>query len=85
MGKKRRLKKEMKVTKKRGSYKKHKRRKYLSTFKTTTTEGKRQYQRNLMRVKLDIDPLRHWKRGPKPKRVLLKDVQADLEKLKGRV
>jgi len=52
---------------KRGPYQKHKPRKYPTLQKTTTPEGKKEYQRYYMRDKLDISPNRFWKIGRKPK------------------
>lgn len=48
-------------------------------LKTTTKEGKRVYQRNLMRTRRGTEPLRYWKRGRKPKKArhLLKDFVND--------
>lgn len=66
---------------KRGPYKKRKPRRYHTSRKTTTREGKREYQRSLMRVKLGISPSRFGVRGRKPKVVTLKDIGADLRKL----
>lgn len=70
---------------KRGPYKKRKPRRYHTSHKTTTKQGKREYQRSLMRHKLGVVPSRFGIRGPKPKRVLFKDLQADLKKLDQKV
>lgn len=51
----------------RGPYQKHKPRKYATLHKTTTPEGKTEYQRLLMRDRLGITPNRYWKIGRKPK------------------
>lgn len=66
---------------KRGPYKKSKPRRYHTSRKTTTKEGKTEYQRLLMRDRLGIAPNRFGVRGRKPKRITLKDMQADLRKL----
>lgn len=63
---------------KRGPYKKRKPRRYPGPHKTTTKAGKREYQRYYMRerkrVELGISPNRFGVRGPKPKRILAKQV-----------
>jgi len=51
----------------RGPYQKHKPRKYATLHKTTLPEGKREYQRLLMRDRLGISPSRFGVRGRKPK------------------
>lgn len=66
---------------KRGPYKKSKRRRYPSHQKTTTHEGKREYQKLLMRHKLGISPSRFGVHGRKPKIVILKDLALDLREL----
>lgn len=66
---------------KRGPYKKRKPRRYPTKRKTSTPEGKREYQKLLMRDRLSIVPSRFGVRGRKPKRITLKDMQADLRKL----
>jgi len=66
---------------KRGPYKKSKPRRYHTSRKTTTKEGKTEYQRLLMRDRLGIVPSRFGVLGRKPKRVTVKDLQADLKKL----
>ena len=67
---------------KRRNYRKQKSRRYPSQQKTTTSNGKREYQRNLMRVRLNISPSRFGVRGPKPQRFLLKNFAKDLAKLR---
>lgn len=56
---------------KRGPYKKHKPRKYHTQQKTTTLEGKKEYQRlymrAYMRIKNKVHPSRFWVKGRKPK------------------
>lgn len=66
---------------KRGPYKKHKVRRYPTRRKTTTKEGKKEYQRWYMRVKLAIPPSRFGVLGRKPKAITLKDLKLDLRKL----
>jgi len=70
---------------KRGPYKKHKARLFPTKLKTTTPQGKKDYQRpymrDYMRRKLGIAPNRFGKRGPKPKVVHLKEFGSDLRKL----
>ena len=57
-------------------------RKYYCEQKTTTRNGKREYQRNLMRVRLGISKDRFGILGRKPKRILLKSFLQDLKKVK---
>jgi len=66
---------------KRGPYKKRKPRRYHTSRKTTTKEGKTEYQKLLMRDRLGIVPSRFGVRGRKPKIVTLKDIGKDLRKL----
>lgn len=68
-----------------GSYNKHTPRQFALHVPLPTTNplAKTLYQREYMRNKLKVDPLRHWKRGPKPKRFLKKDLMPELRKLAG--
>lgn len=74
---------------KRGPYKKHKPRLVSTSEKTTTKAGKKEYQRKYMkkymRKKRGVKPDRFGKRGRKPKRTLLKDIEDDLKKLNSKL
>lgn len=66
---------------KRGSYLRHSDRLFNFIGKTTTREGKREYQRLLMRKRRGTSPERYGKRGRKPKRTLLKEMDLSLKSL----
>lgn len=66
---------------KRGPYKKRKPRRYPTKRKTSTPEGKKEYQKLLMRDRLGIPTSRFGVRGRKPKLVTLKEIGKDLRKL----